>query len=143
MNANEEKRVRVILRWLQIKDKLEPFFKDHGEFRFRSRVSSGDTVVEERIPEEGHWTISDHPRFSKVDGIDKVLFDGPAGERLVVELFGEEVDALSANDPLDPYRREFSGSAEGWAGVYTPGDEGRSDPENLKLWRLRYDVEVG
>jgi len=142
MTLNEGKRVRVVLRWIQIKDALEPFFKEHGEFRFRSRVSSGGTVREEHVPEEGHWTISDHPRFNKVDEIDRVLFDGPAGDRLVVELFGEELDSLSANDPLDPYRREFYGSAEEWAGLYTPGDEGRGDPENLALWRVGYEVTV-
>lgn len=142
MGVNDGKRVRVILRWIQIKDKLDPFFKDHGEFRFRSRVTGGSEVKEVRFPEEGHWEISDHPRFSKVDKIDKVLFDAPAGDGLVVELFGEEVDSGSANDPLDAYRREFSGTAAGWGGRYQPDNEGSTDPENMPLWRVCYDVEV-
>jgi len=142
MAQNNGKRVRVILRWIQIKDKLEPFYETHGEFRFRSRVASGDTVVEARIPEEGHWEISDNPRFNKVSGIDRVIFDGPAGETLVVELFGEELDAFSANDALDDYRREFRGPVESWAGVQAPGNEGRKDPENMPLWRVGYEVEV-
>src|SRR5690606_3447906 len=91
MGVNDGKRVRVTLRWIQIKDKLEPFFKDHGEFRLRARVTVDQEVKETRFTKEGHWEISDHPGLSKVDKIDKVLFDAPAGDALVVELFGEEV----------------------------------------------------
>lgn len=142
MGQNAGKRIRVIIRWVQIKDKLEPFFKEHGEFRFRSRVTSGDQVSEARFPEEGHWEISDLPRFSKVDKIDKVLFEGAAGDSLVVELFGEEIDQLSANDQLDDYRREFTGPAESWVGFHQPGDEGSPDPENMALWRVGYEIEM-
>ena len=142
MGRNDGKRVQVILRWIQIKDKLEPFYETHGEFRFRSRVTSGDTVVETRFPEKGHWEISDEPRFNKVEGIDKVLFDLHAGDSLVVELFGEEIDPFSRNDPLNDYRREFVGPAETWAGVQAPGNEGLNDPENMPLWRVAYEIEV-
>lgn len=142
MGENEGKHVRVIMRWVQIKDTLEPFYETHGEFRFRARVSSGEMVVDTRFPEEGHWKISDRPRFNKVTGIDRVLFDGVAGDTLVVELFGEEIDAFSANDPLDAYRREFVGPAEGWAGRQEPGNEGVNDPENMPLWRVGYEIEV-
>ena len=34
-------------------------------------------------------------------------------DHLVVELFGEEIDVLSANDELDHYKREHRGSAVG------------------------------
>ena len=142
MALNDGRHVRVILRWLQIKDILEPFYETHGEFRFSSRVSSGDTVMETRFPEEGHWEISDQPRFNTVEGIDKVLFDGPAGDSLVVELFGEEIDTLSANDSLDAYRREFAGPADTWAGIQAPGNEGLNDPENMPLWRVAYEIQV-
>ncbi len=142
MGQNDGKRVRVVLRWIQIKDKLEPFFKDHGEFRFRSRVTSGDQISEAKFPEKGHWEISDHPRFSKVDKIDKILYEGPAADKLVVELFGEEIDQLSANDQLDDYRREFAGDAASWVGFYQPGDEGSDDPENMPLWRVGYEIEL-
>jgi hypothetical protein len=142
MGQNDGKHVRVILRWIQIKDKLEPFYETHGEFQFKSRVSSGDAVMKTRLPEEGYWEISDQPRFNRVTGIDKVLFDGQAGDSLVVELFGEEVDSVSANDPLDDYRREFDGPAEEWAGLHLPGNEGLSDPENMPLWRVGYEIEV-
>jgi hypothetical protein len=135
-------RVRVILRWIQVKDTLDPFFKDKGQFRFWSKVTSGGQVQELKFPEKGHYSISDHPRFSKIDKLDKVLWDGEVGESMRVEVFGEEVDRWTKNDPLDTYSREFSGPAEGWAGRHQPGDEGASDPENLKLWRIGYDIEV-
>jgi len=138
----ETKKVRVILRWIQIKDNLEPFFKDTGEFFFTTKVTVGDQVMETRLPETGHWDISDHPRFNKVDKLDKVLFEGAPADRMVVELFGEEIDQLSANDHLDPYRKEFVGPAETWVGRQAPGDEGSADPENMSNWRICYDIEL-
>jgi hypothetical protein len=30
--------IRITLRWIKILDNLEPFFKETGEFRFRSKV---------------------------------------------------------------------------------------------------------
>ena len=142
MTDTDGTNVRVILRWIQIKDNLEPFYETHGEFRFGSRVTSGEKVMETRFPETGYWEISDHPQFNKVEGIDLVLYDGPAGDSMVVELFGEEIDPLSANDQLDHYRREFSGPPATWAGPQAPGSEGLADPENMPLWRVAYDVEV-
>lgn len=98
--------------------------------------------MEYRLPEEGHWEITDHPRFNKVDKIDHVMFEGEAGESLTVELFGEEIDQLSANDELDAYKKEFTGDAESWVGRQAPGDEGSEDPENLSNWRICYDIEL-
>lgn len=142
MGVNSGKRIRVILRWIQIKDTLEPFYKDHGEFFFRSRVTTADQTVEYRLPEKGHWEISDHPRFSTVDKIDKVMFEGQPGDSMVVELFGEEIDQFSANDHLDEYRKEFGGEAESWVGLYAPGDEGSDDPENMSNWRVGYEIAL-
>ena len=142
MEGSSGQRVRVILRWIQIKDKLEPFFKEHGEFFFTTRVTTGNKTTEHRLPEEGHWEISDHPRFNKVDKIDKVIFEGPVGDTLVVEMFGEEIDQLSANDHLDDYRKDFTGDPESWVGRQAPGDEGSDDPENLSNWRIGYDIEL-
>ena len=142
MGQNDGKQVRVIMRWIEIKDMLEPAYEEHGEFRFSSRVTSGDTVMEARFPEKGHWEISDRPRFNRVSGIDRVLFEGQVGDSLVIELFGEEIDFFTANDKLDDYRREFTGPVEGWVGVQAPGNEGQSDPENMDLWRVCYEIEV-
>ena len=142
MGQDSGKRIRVTLRWIQIKDNLEPFYKEYGEFFFRTRVTSGGASAEHRLPEKGHWEISDHPRFNKVDKIDKILFEGEAGDSMVVELLGEEIDQFTPNDHLDPYRREYTGDVEGWVGVIVPSDEGSDDPENMSNWRVCYEIEL-
>jgi len=135
-------RIRVILRWIQIKDNKEAAWDDEGEFRFRSRVTTGGHTTEFRFPEQGFWSISDHPRRNKVDKIDRVLFEGEPGDTLVVELFGEELDQFSASDHLEDYRKEFTGDPSGWIGRRQPSDEGRGDPENMSDWRICYDIEM-
>lgn len=144
MAETQGHRVRVTLRWVQILDRLEPFFKEKGEFRFSAKVSSensGGIAQETKLPEKGHYEISDNPAWNRL-GVDKVLFDGVVEDHMLVEVQGEEIDFLSANDRLESYSREFRGEPTDWAGVYLPGDEGAEDPENLANWRLRYDVEV-
>lgn len=144
MTEQAGQHIQVVLRWIQILDKLEPFYKETGEFVFRSKVESGGKVEEYRFPEEGYYAISDKPGWNRLEKLNKVLFDGMAGDSLVVELTGEELDQLSANDPLDHYRREFTGNVEDWVGHYEPVDEGSSDPENMKTWRICFDiVKVG
>ena len=106
-------RVKITLKWIQILDKLEPFYKERGEFRFKARVSTPDGRVlsETTLPKEGHLEISDRPGWNRVT-LDEVVFEGqPGAEGLVVEFTGEELDTLSANDRLDHYRREFTGPA--------------------------------
>ena len=142
MSENGGTRIRVTLRWIQIKDNKEAMWDDEGEFRFRSKVTSGTKVEEIEFPEQGYWAISDHPRRNKVDKIDKVLFEGEAAETLVVELFGVELDQMSANDHLADYRREYTGDVSTWTGRHQPTDEGSADPENMVDWRVCYDVEV-
>jgi hypothetical protein len=133
--------IRVILRWIQIKDNKEAMWDDEGEFRFRSVVTTAGQSHELQFPETGYWSISDHPRRNKVDKIDKVLYEGPHGDSVVVELFGEELDDFTPNDHLADYRREFSGDASGWIGRHQPTDEGSDDPENMIDWRVCYDIE--
>jgi hypothetical protein len=140
MTDQAGKRIQVVLRWIQILDKLEPFYKETGEFVFNSKVESAGKVEEKRFPEEGFYAISDKPGWNRLEKLNKVLFDGPAGDNLVVELMGEELDQFSANDPLDHYRREFSGPVESWIGHYEPVDEGSTDPENMPTWRVCYDI---
>ena len=141
MSANAGKTVRVILRWVQVLDRLE-VLKDYGEFFFTTRVTSGNKTEEYRLPEEGHWEVSDHPRFNKIDKIDLIIFEAEAGDSLTVTLQGEEIDQISSNDKLEEYSRTFTGDAASWAGRHHPGDEGADDPENLPNWRLCYDIEV-
>jgi hypothetical protein len=55
---------------------------------------------------------------------------------------GEELDFLTPNDQLDPYRRAFSGEPSSWLGSYVPGDDPLpTDPENLSNWRVAYTIE--
>lgn len=134
-------QIRVILRWIQIKDNKEAMWDDEGEFRFRSRITTNGESHELTFPEQGYWSISDHPRRNKVDKIDKVLYEGGFGDNLIVELFGEELDDFTANDHLVDYRREFTGEGSTWVGRHQPTDEGSDDPENMVDWRVCYDVE--
>lgn len=140
MSDQEGQRIQVVLRWIQVLDKMEPFYKDTGEFVFRSKVEAGGTVEEKRFPEEGYYAISDKPGWNRLEKLNKVLFDGVPGERLVLELKGEELDQFSANDELDHYRREFTGNPSNWIGHYEPVDEGSADPENMTNWRICYDI---
>lgn len=142
-------RVKVVLRWIQILDKLEPAWKEKGEFRFTTRVSTenrGGNVKEMRFPEQGHYDISDHPAWNKVV-LNRTIFEGEVDDHLVVELMGEELDTLSKNDQLDSYRREFHGPPSNWTGWYGPGDDvapeaiNTADPENMSNWRVCYVIE--
>lgn len=135
-------RIRVTLRWVQILDNLEPAFKEKGEFRFKARVTGPEGVQETRFPEEGHYKVSDHPAWNKLH-LKTPIYEGEAGDELVVELSGEEIDLTSANDELTPYRRTFRGPVDEWLGWYGPGDEHSddvSDPENLDNWRVSYEI---
>ena len=142
MSDNGGGQIRVVLRWIQIKDNKEAPWDDEGEFRFRSKVTTAGHTEELEFPEQGYWKISDHPRRNKVDRIDKVLYEGAAGDKLVIELFGTELDDLSPNDYLQDYRREFTGDTSSWLGRHQPIDEGSDDPENMTDWRVCYDIEM-
>ena len=136
-------RIRVTLRWIKILDNLEPFYKETGEFRFRSRISSeaGEAFSHEtRFPEEGHYSLSDKPGWNYVT-LNKTLYEGEADDHLCVELYGEELDLLSPNDELDHYKREFRGPVDEWAGLHEPADEGSDDPEAMSNWRISYIIE--
>jgi hypothetical protein len=145
--AEQTGRVRVILRWIQILDTMEPAWKEKGEFRFTARVSTenGGIVRESRFPEQGHYDISDHPAWNKVV-MNRVLFEDAVQDHLLVELNGEELDTFSRNDQLDAYRREFRGNPSSWFGWYGPGDDtsaeiNPADPENMSNWRVAYVIE--
>ena len=140
MTGEAGQRIQVVLRWIQILDKMEPFYKETGEFVFRSKVTSGEQVDEFRFPEEGHYAISDKPGWNRLEKLNRVLFDGVPASELVVELMGEELDQFSANDQLDHYRREFAGDTTQWVGHYEPVDEGSADPENMSNWRICFDI---
>ncbi len=136
-------RIRVTLKWIKILDKMEPFFKETGEFRFSSKISTdngGGFSRETRFPEEGHYSLSDKPGWNFVT-LNKVLFEGEVEDHLVVELMGEEIDLMSANDQLDKYERVHKGPVDDWIGLYEPADEGSDDPEAMSNWRISYIIE--
>ena len=85
MSDNGGGQIRVTLRWIQIKDNKEAMWDDEGEFRFRSKITTSGKSHELEFPEQGYWSISDHPRRNKVDKIDKVLYEGEQGDTLIVE----------------------------------------------------------
>jgi len=138
-------RVKVTLRYIQILDNMEPFYKERGEFRFTARITADNNVVEAKFPKDGYYEISDHPAWNKLN-LDRVLFEGPVVSSLTVELLGEELDFMSANDHLDPYKRTFEGEPSSWLGEYGPGefdvDIDPNDPENMSNWRVSYVIEA-
>jgi hypothetical protein len=138
-------RIKVTLRWIQILDKLEPFYKERGEFRFFAKVTAdGGAAVETRFPSEGYYEISDHPAWNKLN-LERVIFEGDVETGLKVSLTGEEIDFATANDQLDAYERLFSGSPTEWVGAYGPGDFEvdihPEDPENMSNWRVSYRID--
>lgn len=140
MAQQSGERVKVVLKWIQILDDLEPFFDEKGEFRFTAKITSdanGGTLQETRFPEKGHYDISDHPAWNKI-GLEKVLFEGDVDGRLEIVISGEELD-LAGNDELQTYRRVFEGSPASWLGRHAPGDE-EDDPENMDNWRVCYEI---
>jgi hypothetical protein len=146
--AEQTGRIKVVLRWIQILDTMEPAWKEKGEFRFTARVSTennGGLVREMRFPEQGHYDISDHPAWNKVV-MNRVLFEDAVTDHLLIELRGEELDTFSKNDQLDTYSREFRGDPASWVGWYGPGDDtsaeiNPADPENMSNWRVCYTIE--
>jgi hypothetical protein len=134
-------RLKVTLQWIQILDKLEPFYKERGEFRFTARVKADDKTQETRFPTEGHYEISDHPAWNRLS-LDRVIYEGEVASSLSVELLGEELDKLSANDKLDLYHRVFRGDPVSFLGSYVPGeDTSGTDPEDMSNWRVAYVIE--
>ncbi len=91
------------------------------------------------LPEKGHFEISDHPAWNRL-GLDKVIFEGEVRGRLRIDLEGEELDFLSANDRLEDYSRTYEGSPSSFLGKHFPSDEPPNDPESLSNWRICYEI---
>jgi hypothetical protein len=143
MSTNGGNRIKVTLRWIQVTDIHEAPGDMEGEFRFRSKVTTGGHSTELEFPEPPkHWIFRDDVRYNKKDKLDIVLFEGDAGDSLVVELMGVEIDRFTPNDHLETYRKEFTGAVSSWVGRHEPTDEGPGDAENLADWRICYDIET-
>ena len=95
---------------------------------------------ETQFPEEGHYSLSDKPGQNYVT-LNKILYEGEADEHLIVELYSEEIDLMSANDEFDHYVREHRGPVDDWVGIYEPADEGSGDPEAMSNWRISHIIE--
>lgn len=141
-----ERHIRVTISYVEILDRKD--LDEYGEFVFEFKGTVPGRGLEQitRVPESGHLAISDHPSMNKVS-LNTVIFDGLVedGETLVLEGKATELDKLTADDELNPYRRELTGEIDAWAGKYSPWDEGTghsSDPEQLGDWRLALDIEV-
>jgi hypothetical protein len=136
-------RVRVTLRWIEILESFDPFFKKNGEFRFVAIVTAhGGAPRVTMLPEMGHISIGTAIGHNRAL-FDEVLFDDVVDGALTVDITGEEVDMLSRNEQLPAYRRTLQGDSAGWRGRYGPGDETPGhDPESLGSWRLCYDIEL-
>ena len=139
-------RIKITLRWIQILDSKEPFYKERGEFRFLSRVTAdGGEAVEVKFPSQGYYEISDNPAWNKLN-LERAIFEGEVEDSLTVVLTGEEIDFISANDQLERYERSFSGSPTSWIGEYGPGDFEADihpdDPEVMTDWKVSYKIEA-
>lgn len=149
IRTRDPQRIRVTLRYIEILDSKD--LDITGEFRFRFRAGSPERgkLTELRIPEnpKAHLAISEHPAMNRLT-FEEVIFEGTVGpaDSLVVEAEGEEIDRLSPNDALTPYRRVFEAPvAESALGEHSPWDEGSAqnqDPEQLGDWRFAYAVEA-
>lgn len=140
------RHIRVTVSYVEILDRKD--LDEHGEFvfEFSASVPGRDITQTTRVPDTGHLSISDHPSMNRVS-LNAQIFEGEVsdGDTLVLEAKGTELDKLSSDDPLQPYRRELTGPISGWAGTYSPWDEGAADtpdPEQLGDWRLAYQVEL-
>jgi hypothetical protein len=97
-----------------------------------------------RFPRDGHYEISAHPQWNRLK-LDRILYEGPTPQSMTIELSGEELDSVTANDPLDRYSRAFAGEASSWLGGY--GLQSSDDhvdpaqPENMSKWRVSYMIE--
>ena len=138
--------VRVTLRYVEILDRKD--LDQYGEFvfTFKTSIPEREMVQETRVPESGHLSISDHPSMNRVS-VDTVIFDDTIseGESLVLEAEGQELDKISGNDAVTPYRRKFTGPVSGWVGEHTPWDQGtdtEADPEQLGDWRFGFAIET-
>jgi hypothetical protein len=79
-------RIRVTLRYIEVLDRKD--FDEYGEFvfRFKTTVPQRDIERAVRIPESGHYSVSDHPSMNKLK-LDKVIFEGEVwdGDTMVLE----------------------------------------------------------
>ena len=139
------RRVRILLKRIEVLDDKETWFPSPGELVFETALIPNDDIdrtVTRRIPPTGHISLSN----GQSKALNLVLYDGylEEGAPLEVNIGGTEMDNLlifTKKDPVTRYRRRFTGDILSWAGEYTPEDE-PDDPEALKDWKIWYMIEV-
>lgn len=139
-------RIRVILEKVRIHDDQDWWFKGRGEFSFTSCVSFNEDACRRhwvRVPQKGHFKISDRPGANERE-LNVCVFDGYVAEKdsMSISLLPTEEDWLTRDDELSLYRRHFSSPPETWVGDYAPGDEpAPGDAEKLRDWMVWYRIE--
>ena len=136
-------RVRVVLERIEVVQDMEPWFKGRGEAVFRARVRTTGPDLEQvtRVPDRGVLKISDRPGENVLE-LERVVFDGYAGEELAIEISGTEHDTFDPDDSLGRYARVFDCRHGGLFGSFGPNDEAL-DPEDVGPWRVHYRIERG
>jgi len=133
---------RVVLEKISIDDDREPFFNGKGEFRFHAKVwtpDNGGLLKETRLPEEGHFHLSDLPGSNEVR-FDAVLFENWVEGKLAIQIGGLEFDTFDPDDRLDSFKHVFRGDPANWFGHYAPTGEA-VDPQDMEGWKLWFRVE--
>jgi hypothetical protein len=136
------RKVRVVLEKIRIDDDREPFFKGKGEFRFHAKVwtpDNGGLLKETRLPEEGHFHLSDLPGSNEVR-LDAVLFENWVEGKLAIQMGGLELDTFDPDDRLASFKHVFRGDPANWFGHYAPTGEA-VDPQDMEGWKLWFRVE--
>jgi hypothetical protein len=139
-------RIRVILEKVRILNDHDPWIKGAGEFHFMTCVSFNSDPCRRhcvRVPQKGHYHISDWPGHNEKE-LNVCVFDGYVAEKdnMTISLLPMEEDWLDPDDKLSLYRRQFNGPPETWVGHFGPGDESPySDVEKMSDWMLWYRIE--
>lgn len=144
--AQEGKKVRVVLEKIQIDDDREPFFKGKGDFCFYARAwtpNNGGILRERVFPVDGHYHLDDIAPGNELT-LNAVLFDDWVEGKLALQIGGVELDTFDPDDRLAPYKRVFSDNPDDWYGRYVPTGQvvDLQDPGGWKLW-LRIEPSGG
>jgi hypothetical protein len=140
--AQNGRKVRLVLEKIRIDDDREPFFKGKGEFRFHAKAwtpDNGGLLKETTLPEKGRFNLSDRPGSNEVR-LDAVLFEDWVEGKLAFQIGGVELDTFDPDDRLASFKHAFRGDPASWFGRYAPSGEA-VDPQHVEGWKLWFRVE--
>jgi hypothetical protein len=139
-------RIRIVLEKVRILVDKDPWIKGRRKFHFMACVSFNNDPCRHhwsRVPQKGHYKISDWPR-SKNRKLDICVFDGYVAEKdnMSISILPGKEDWLDPNDKFSLYRRHFNGPPETWVGSYSPDHKlAHRDTKKLSYWKLWYRIE--